>query len=85
MTASTRKLPRLTDQPPKTPATILHEKKDLSANEVGEAQKIMNICKERDEQTQAETCSHDLPSRDNESKLLPIVRQSLYLEVWDDV
>ena len=48
MTASTRKLPGFTDQPQKTPATILQEKKELSSNEVGEAQKIMNIVKERD-------------------------------------
>ena len=48
MTVSTRKLPGLTDQSQKTSATILREKKDLSSNEVGEAQKIMNIAKERD-------------------------------------
>ena len=48
VTVSTRKLPGLTDQPQKTPATILQEKKYLSSNEVGDAQNIMNIAKERD-------------------------------------
>ncbi len=59
MTVSTRKLPGLTDQSQKTPATILLEKKDLSSNEVGEAQKIMNIAKERDmnlKQKRAHVC-----------------------------
>ena len=53
MAVSTRKLPQ------KTPAIILQEKKDLSSNEVGEAQHIMNIAKERDNYygSQAETCS----------------------------
>ena len=58
MTVWTRKLPRLTDQSQKTPATILREKKELSSNEVGEAQ-IMNITKERDmnlKQKRAHVC-----------------------------
>ena len=48
LTVSTRKLPGLADQPQKTPATNLQEKNDLSSNEVGEAQNIINIAKERD-------------------------------------
>ena len=87
MTVSTRKLPQ------KTPATILQEKKDLSSNEVGEAQKIMNIAKERDMDVKKERAHNVLPAyplfdsdllaHANEPKLLPSVLQSLYLEIWD--
>ncbi len=87
MTVSSRKLPQ------KTPATILQEKKDLSSNEVGEAQKIMNIAKERDMDVKQERAHNVLPAyplfdgdllaHANEPKMLPIVLQSLYLEVWD--
>ena len=83
MVVSTRKLPQ------NTPATILQEKKDLSSNEVGEAQKIMNIAKERYidlKQNRAHNVlpsypllDSDLPAHANEPKLLPIVLQSLYL------
>ena len=85
---STRKLPQ------KTPATILQEK-DLSSNEMGEAQKIMNIAKERNMDLKQKRSHNvlpsyprfdsDLPAHANEPKLLPIVFQSLYLEVWDVV
>ena len=89
MTVSTRKLPQ------KTPATILQEK-DLSSNEVVEAQKIMNIAKERDMDLKQKRAHNVLPAYPlfdsdllahvNEPKLLPIiVLQSLYLEVWDVV
>ena len=87
MAVSTRKLPQ------KTPATILQEKKDLSSNEVGEAQKIMNIAKERDMDIKQKRAHNMLPAyplfdgdllaHANEPKMLPIVLQSLYLEVWD--
>ena len=89
MTVSTRKLPQ------KTPATILQEKKDISSNEVGEAQKIMNIAKERDMDLKQKRAHNvlpsyplfdgDLPVHANEPKLLPFVVQSLYLEVRDVV
>jgi hypothetical protein len=46
-TISKRKLPRFTDQPQKTPATILQKKKDLSSKDVAEAQRSMDITKER--------------------------------------
>ena len=94
MTVSTRKLPGLTDQPQKTPATILQEKKDHSSNEVVEAQKIMDIVKERDISKQKSAHNmlptyplfdSDLPAHANEPKLLQIVLQSLYLDVWDVV
>ncbi len=94
MTASTRKLPGFTTgQPQKTPATILQEKRDLSSNEMGEAQSIMNIAKERDMDIKQKRAHNvlpayplfdsDLPAHANEPKLLPIVLQSLYLEAWD--
>ena len=89
MAVSTRKLAQ------KTPATILREKKDISSNEVGEAQKIMNIAKERDMDLKQKRAHNvlpsyplfdsDLPAHANEPKLLPIVLQSLYLEVLDVV
>ena len=92
MTASTRKLPGFTDQPQTIPATILQEKKDLSSNEVEEAQKIMNIVKERDKDLKQKRAHNvlptyplfdsDLPDHGNEPKLLPIASQPLYLEVW---
>ena len=95
LTVSTRKLPGLTDQPQKTPATNLQEKKDLSSIEVGETQKIINIAKERDmdlKQKRAHKVlpayplfDSDLPAHANESKQLRIVLQSLQLEVWDVV
>ncbi len=95
MTASTRKLPGFTDQPQKTPATILQEKRDLSSNEVGEAQTIMNIAKERDKDIKQKRAHNvlpvyplfdsDLPAHANEPKLPSIVPQPLYLEVWDVV
>ena len=89
MTVSMRKLPQ------KTPATILQEKKDISSNEVGEAQKIMNIAKERDRDLMQKRAHNvlpvyplfdsDLSAHANETKLLTIVLQPLYLEVWDVV
>ncbi len=89
MTVSTRKLPQ------KAQATILQEKKDLSSNEVGEAQKIVNIAKERDMDLKQKRAHNVLPAyplfdsdllaHANEPTLLPIVLQSLYLEVWDVV
>ena len=95
MTASTRKLSGFTDQPQTISATILQEKKDLSSNEVGEAQKIMNIVKERDKDLKQKRAHNviptyplfdsDLPAHANEPKLPSIVPQSLYLEVWDVV
>ena len=95
MTASTRNLPGFTDQPQKIPATILQEKKDISSNDVGEAQKIMNIVKERDKDLKQKRAHNviptyplfnsDLLAHANEPKLLPIVPQPLYLEVWDVV
>ena len=85
MTISTRK----------TPATILQEKKDLSSNEVGEAQKIMNIAKERYMDLKQKRAHNvlpayplfdsDLPAHTNEPNLLPSVLQSQYFEVWDVV
>ena len=85
MAVSSRKLPQ------KTPATILQEKKDLSSNEVGEAQKIMNIAKERDMDSMQKRAHNvlpsypqfdsDFPAHANEPKRLPIVLQSLYLEL----
>ena len=79
--------------PQKTPSTILQEKKDLSSNEVGKAQKIVNIAKERDMDLKQKRAHNvvpayplfysDLLAHANEPKLLPIVLQSLYLEVWD--
>ncbi len=78
LTVSTRKLPGLTDQPQKTPATILQEKKDLSSTEVGETQKIINIAKERDMDLKQKRAHNvlpayplfdsDLPVHANESK-----------------
>ena len=47
MTISKLTLPRFTDQPQKTPANIMKENKHLSSTEVGEAQMIMDIAKER--------------------------------------
>ena len=47
MTTSKRKLPRFTDQPQMTPATSQKEKKNISSKELAEAQKIMDIAKER--------------------------------------
>ena len=47
MAISMWKLPGFTDQPQKTPATILKEKKDLSSNKAGEALRITNIDKVR--------------------------------------
>ena len=89
MVVSMRKLPQ------KTPAIILQEKKDLSSNEVGEAQKTMNIVKERDMDLKQKRAHNvlpsyplfdsDLPAHANELQLLSIVLQSLYLEVWDVV
>ena len=89
MAVSTRKLPQ------KTPATILQEKKDISSNEVGEAQKIMNITKERYMDLKQKRAHNvlpsyplfdsDLPAHVNEPRLLPIVLQSVYLEVLDVV
>ena len=47
MTISKRKLPRFSDQPQMTPAQIQKEKKNISSTELAEAQKIMDIAKER--------------------------------------
>ena len=47
MTISKRKLPRFSDQPQMTPATSQKEKKNISSKELAEAQKIMDIAKER--------------------------------------
>ena len=47
MTISKRKLPGFSDQPQMTPATIQKEKKNISSKELAEAQKIMDIAKER--------------------------------------
>ena len=96
MTVSTLKLPWLTGQPQKIPATILQDKKDLSSNEVGEAQNIMNISKERDMDNIKQKRSHnllpayslfdsDIHALTNALNLLPIVIQPMYLEVWDVV
>ncbi|KAK3885497.1 hypothetical protein Pcinc_010238 [Petrolisthes cinctipes] len=46
VTISKRKLPHFTDQPQKTPTTILKEK-DISSKDVAEAQRSMDIVKER--------------------------------------
>ena len=47
MTISKRKLSTFSDQPQMTPATIQKEKKNISSKELAEAQKIMDIAKER--------------------------------------
>ena len=47
MTISKRKLPRFSDQPQMTPATIQKEKKNIWSKELAEAQQIMDIAKER--------------------------------------
>ena len=95
MTVSTWKLPGLTDQSQKTPATILREKKDLSYNKVGEAQKFMNMIMNIAKGSQAGTCSRvlpayplfdsELPPHANAPKMLPIFIQPVYLQVWDVV
>ena len=92
---STRKLPGLTDQAQKTPATILQEEKDLSSNEVGEEQKIKNMAKERDKDLKQKRAHNVLPAyplfdsdlhaHDNELKLLSSVPQPPYLQIWDVV
>ena len=79
MTVSTRKLLQ------KTPATIIQEKKDPSSIEMGDAQDIMNISKERDMDFKQKRVHNalpayplfdgDLPAHANERKLLPIVLQ----------
>ena len=47
MTISKRKRPRFSDHPQMTPATSQKEKENISSKELAEAQKIMNIAKER--------------------------------------
>ena len=77
LTVSTRKLPGLTDQPQRTPATILHEKNDLSSNEVGEAQNIINIAKERDmDPVECETAS--VAQNPNQKCIYSILTKSVY-------
>ena len=56
MTISKRKLPGFTDQPHKTPAIIMKEKKDLSSNEVRDTADHGD-CRMAGYESEADTCS----------------------------
>jgi len=94
-TISKRKLPMFTDQPQQTPPTseaILKEKKAISSKDVAEAQRSMDIAKERG-MVLKQILSHDLlssspkfhgdlPAHVNKSKLIGEIEPGLELTTW---
>ena len=77
MTVSTRKLSGLTDQPQKTPATIMHD--IVKERDISKQKRAHNVL------PAYPLFDSDLHAHAIEPKLLQIVLQSLYLDVWDVV
>ena len=92
MTISKRKLPRFSDQPHITPATVQKEKNNISSKELTEAQKIVYISKERGidiEQILAHNVlsastlfDGDLLAHANKSTFVGEIEPKLYLIQW---
>ena len=92
-TITNTKLPRFTDQPQKTAATILKEKKELSSKDMTEAQRSMDIAKERgmdlrqilghDVLPMSPLFDGDLPAHANKSKLVDEIEPGLDLTQWN--
>ena len=92
MTISKRKLPRFSDQPQMTPATSQKEKRNISSKELAEAQKIMDIAKERGMDIK-QILAHnvlsastlfdgDIPAHANKSTLVREIGPKLDLTQW---
>ena len=92
MTISKRKLPRFSDQPQMTPATSQKEKKNISSKELAEAQKIMDIAKERGMDIKQILAPNvllastlfdgDLPAHANKSTLVGEIEPKRHLTQW---
>jgi hypothetical protein len=91
-TISKSKLPRFTDQSQKTPLTIETEKKDISSKDMAEAQRNMDIARERGMDLR-EILSHnllsasplfdgDLPAHTNKSILVGEIEPKLDITKW---
>ncbi|KAL8622995.1 hypothetical protein ACOMHN_027116 [Nucella lapillus] len=92
-TISKRKLPQFNEQPQKIPATILKEKKDMSSKDVAEAQRTMDIAKERGMDI-TQILAHDLlpvtplfdgdlPAHAKKSTLVGEIESKLDLTQWN--
>ncbi|KAL8620077.1 hypothetical protein ACOMHN_015359 [Nucella lapillus] len=92
-TISKRKLPQFNEQPQKIPATILKEKKDMSSKDVAEAQRTMDIAKERGMDIK-QILAHDLlpvtplfdgdlPAHAKKSTLVGEIESKLDLTQWN--
>ena len=91
-TISKLKLPKLTDQSKTTPPTVMKEKKDISSKDVAEAQRSMDIAKERgmdlgqilthDVLTSSPLFDGDLPAHATKSVLVGEIEPRLDLTQW---
>jgi hypothetical protein len=91
-TISKAKLPRFSDQPQKTPLTIETEKSDLSSKDMAEAQRNMDIAKERGMDLKhilshnllsgSQLFDGDLPAHTNKSLLIAEIEPRLDLTQW---
>lgn len=94
-TISKFKLPKFDDQPQKTPATILKDKNSISSKDVAEAQRSMDIAKERgmdlrqilthDVLLASPLFDGDLPAHVNKSLLVGEIEPRLDLTKWSQL